>query len=76
MLWTLAFWKGAAERAINTFFQTLIAVVGVTAGSALIPEVGIEGVPWIGVLSASALAAPLSLATSIGNANFTAGTES
>lgn len=73
MLWTVDFWKGAGERALKTFFQTLVAMIAVTAGAGQVPTVGIEGVDWIGSLSVAALAAVLSLATSIGNADFTAG---
>lgn len=71
MMWTKEFWKGAGERAIKTFFQTMVAAValfGVTAGSSTFGEV-----PWITVLSISLLASVLSVATSIGNADFTAG---
>ncbi|UAW08775.1 holin [Microbacterium phage SBlackberry] len=74
MIWTKAFWKGAAERAFNAFWQTFAAVLSVVVGSELIPAVGIEGVSWLTALSASAVAAILSLAKSFGNAEFTAGT--
>ncbi len=70
MIWTKDFWAGAAERALKTFFQTFVAVVGVTGiGTA----VGLDGVNWLGALSIAAVAGILSLATSIGNADFTAG---
>lgn len=65
MIWTKEFWKGAGERAIKTFFQTFVALVGTA--------VFLQDVPWIAVLSGSALATLLSLATSIGNADFTSG---
>ncbi|URM86940.1 holin [Microbacterium phage Typher] len=74
MIWTKAFWKGAAERAFNAFWQTFAAVLSVVVGGELIPAVGIEGVSWLTALSASAVAAILSLAKSFGNAEFTAGT--
>ena len=67
MIWTAAFWRGATERMIKTAAQALLAVAGVGA-------VGIMDVDWWGALSAAALAAVLSLITSIGNADFTAGT--
>jgi hypothetical protein len=67
MLWTKEFWKGAGERAIKTFFQTFVAVAGTSAAV-------LQDVDWLFVLSGSALASLLSLATSIGNADFTAGT--
>ena len=50
-------WKAAGLRAIKTFFQTFVASVGSSAV--------IESVNWQIVLSASALAAILSLATSL-----------
>ena len=51
-------WKAAGIRAIKTFFQTFAA----TLGSAAV----LETVNWKIVFSASALAAILSLATSLG----------
>lgn len=51
------FWKGAGIRALRTFCQTAIASIGTTAL--------IEQVNWLVVLSASALAAVLSILTSI-----------
>jgi len=70
MIFTKLFWKGAGERAIKTFFQTFVAVVGVTGvGSTL----GIGSVNWLTDASIATVAAILSIATSIGNADFTAG---
>jgi hypothetical protein len=66
MLWTTSFWKGAGERAIKTFFQSVVALIG-TAQL-------IQSVDWKVVASGSLLATFLSLATSVGNANFTSGT--
>lgn len=66
MLWTLEFWKGLAERAIKTFFQSFVAFVSVSA-------VALADVDWLFALSAAGLATLLSVATSIGNADFTAG---
>lgn len=63
---TKAFWKGAGERALKTFAQSLVAVIGVDA-------VGLLDVDWLGALSAATLATVISLLTSIGNADFTAG---
>lgn len=73
MIWTKTFWKGAAERAIKTWFQVFVAMTMLTAGTETIPAVGVEGIPWIAVVSAATLSAILSVATSIGNAEFTAG---
>ena len=66
MIWTKAFWKGAGERAVKTFFQTFVALIGTSA-------VILQDVDWLFIGSGSTLAAILSLATSIGNAEFTAG---
>ena len=49
--------KAAGIRALKTFAQTAIATIGVTAV--------LEQVNWIAVLSASALAAILSILTSL-----------
>lgn len=51
------FWKAALTRAARTLAQTAVATIGT---SALITEVN-----WLNVLSASALAAVLSLLTSV-----------
>ena len=66
MLWTTAFWKGATERAIKTFAQTLAAyfVIGTT---------GLLDLDWQTALSVAGAAAIASLLTSIGNADFVAG---
>lgn len=67
MIWTKEFWKGCAERAIKTFFQSAAASIAV--------GVGIDEVNWVGIGSIATVATILSIATSIGNANFTAGKE-
>lgn len=70
-MWTKAFWKGLGERAIKTFFQAGVAATvtaGISAGVS-----GVENVNWISVGSIALLATILSVATSIGNAEFTAG---
>ena len=64
-MFTKAFWLGATERAVKTLFQTFVALVGTS--------VLITDVEWTTVLSGSILAAVLSIATSLGNADFTAG---
>lgn len=52
------FWKAAAVRAIKTFAQAMVAQIG--AGS-----IGIVAFDWAGALSVSAMAAVLSLFTSL-----------
>lgn len=66
MIWTLAFWKGASERAIKTGAQTLAAyfVIGTT---------GVLDFAWLPALSITGAAIVASLLTSIGNADFVAG---
>ena len=53
------FWEAAGIRALKTFCQTFASTIGTTA-------VLLSDVNWTVVLSASALAGILSLATSIG----------
>ena len=71
-MWTKKFWKGLGERAIKTFFQSGVAAT-VTAGVASGVS-GVQEVNWVAVGSIALLATVLSVATSIGNADFTAGT--
>lgn len=66
MIWTKDFWKGAAERAIKTFAQTIVATIGVLAVGDL---AGFEAINWITVASVSGVAAVLSIFTSIANAD-------
>lgn len=69
-MWTLDFWKDTAERAIKTFAQAVVA--GLTAG-----VTGILEVDWLTVVSVSALAALVSVLTSVASAPFsTKGTAS
>lgn len=53
-------WARAGVRALKTFSQAAIATIGYEVGS-----IGIMDVNWIGVLSVSALAAVLSMLTSL-----------
>lgn len=55
---TKEFWKAALIRAIKTFAQAMVAQIG--AGS-----VGIVQFDWVGALSVSAMAAVLSVFTSL-----------
>jgi len=66
MLWTLAFWKGAAERSIKTFAATL---AGLIAGDGI----GIVDVDWGSAAGVAALATTVTLLIAIGNADFVAG---
>lgn len=76
MITTRAFWSGALERALKTFFQTFVAVVLLNLGSLAIGiDAGLTDVAWVTAASVAGLAALLSVATSIGNADFTAGVQ-
>jgi len=54
---TRKFWEAAGIRALRTVAQTAVATIGTAAL--------IQGVDWLAVLSASALAGVLSLLTSV-----------
>lgn len=57
-IWTSEFWKAAAERAVKTFAQAEAALL-VADGT------GILNTDWTSSLSASAMAAVISLLTSV-----------
>lgn len=57
-MWTLVFWKGAAERAVKTFAQSVLATLGVGA-------TGLLHADWLGALDIGGLAAVLSVLTSL-----------
>lgn len=57
-MFSLAFWKASAERAISTAAQVFIATVGVGA-------IGFGDVDWVSVLSISGVAALLSVVKSV-----------
>ena len=59
-IWTEGFWRGAGERAIATFAQTLVALIGVDTVAP------VESLDWTHMLSASALAGVLSVLKSVG----------
>ena len=57
-MWTAAFWKAAGERAIRTFAQALLAVLGADV-------VSVVNVDWPYALGVAVLAALLSVLTSV-----------
>ncbi|WP_199700430.1 holin [Galactobacter valiniphilus] len=59
-MFTIAFWKGAAERAIKTFAQSLLGSIGGTG-------IAFGAVQWGLALSIAALATLASVLTSIVN---------
>ena len=59
-IWTPAFWRAAAERAVKTFAQTAGALI-VAAGTGLLDT------DWLALVSVSGMAALVSLLTSIGS---------
>jgi len=67
MIWTVAFWKGAGERAIKTFAATLAALIGGDG-------IGIVDVDWSASLGVAGLATLVSFLFAVGNADFAAGT--
>lgn len=56
-----SFWLSAVERAVKTFAQAFVALIGTQA-------VGILDVDWVQILSVSALAAVVSVLTSVASA--------
>ena len=56
-MWTVKFWKDAAERAIATFVQVLLAGFGVDFAGA--------GIGWQRMLALAAMAGAASVAKSI-----------
>lgn len=63
MIWTIGFWRGAAERALKTAAQTAVAffVVG---------ETGVADVDWATIGGISLVAAIVSVLTSLASAPF------
>ena len=61
-MFTRDFWVGAAERALKTVAQSVVAVLGVAG-------IGILSVDWVQTLSVAAAAGLASLLTSIADAD-------
>ena len=59
-MWTGEFWKGAGERAVATFTQALLALIGVDTVAP------VESLDWPVMLSSAALAGLLSVMKSVG----------
>jgi Putative lactococcus lactis phage r1t holin len=60
-LFSAYFWRSTAERAVKSFAQALLAVLGAT-------QAGILDISWVPALSTAAMAGVLSVLTSIGSA--------
>lgn len=83
MIFTVAFWKGAGERALKTFLQAAISAFLGTLGLSVTGSTGFNVLAHLPVLADAAEigagfglgAAILSLCTSLGNARFTAGVQ-
>lgn len=61
-MWSSSFWKASAERAIKTFAQTLVALVGTDAA-------GVLSVNVADAVQASVVAAVLSVLTSLASSS-------
>lgn len=61
LYWDRQFWVATAERAIKTFAQAVVALVGTSA-------MGILDVDWVQLGSVAALAALTSVLTSVASA--------
>ncbi|WP_237551971.1 holin [Streptomyces sp. cg28] len=60
-MWTAAFWKATAERAVRTFAQSLAAVLVAGATNLL-------NVDWVAALGTAGLATLLAVLTALGAA--------
>lgn len=72
---SVAFWKGAGERAGKTFLQVGVATLGISA-TATYTGAQALGLPWETALVTATISALLSLVTSILNPSFTSGVKS
>lgn len=76
MIWSLAFWKGAGERALHTFIQAFFAILFVsllTGGIATVTRATFLALPWETAVFSAIVAALMSLWKSLRNPEFTAG---
>ena len=64
-MFTKLFWKDAVERAVKTFAQTFLAVVGVAAPASGTDLINVNYLP---VILTSLLAAGISIVTSVASA--------
>ena len=60
-MWTRAWWQAAAERALKTVAQTLVALIGANA-------VDVTALGWPSLLGIAATAGIVSVLTSVGSA--------
>lgn len=63
-IWTKAFWRAAAERAIGTFAQTLGGLLAADEGGELV-NLDLIHADWRGYLMAAGVAALLSVLKSV-----------
>lgn len=76
MIWTKAFWKGLAERGFKSAAQGFVAGAGLSITATQIGDgtgVALFDVPWLLGVESALIMLALSVVTSIGNADFTAG---
>lgn len=74
MIFTKKFWMGATERGLKTLVQSFISALIVGIGAATSAWEVEWGTAIYAALGVSLLATFFSFATSLGNAEFTAGT--
>lgn len=64
--WLTSYWDYAAERALKTLAQTMLAMLSAAGAERTIGvHFGILTIDWITILSVSSLAAIMSLLTSV-----------
>jgi len=68
MIWSAAFWKGAGERAVQTFAQTFLASVVVITGAEVVTPAEFIAAPWATAATTAGLAAAVSLVVYVGAA--------